>query len=57
MVRYNNNRGIGIIGGGGFLEKQKIVIFLGRHVSHIFMRTVMLLIHLLLNSGFVECTS
>ena len=36
MVRYNNNRGVGIIG-GGCLEKQKIVVFLGKHVSLIYL--------------------
>ena len=35
MVRYSNNRGVGIIG-GGFLEKYKIVVFLGKHVSFIY---------------------
>ena len=38
MVRYNNNRGgVGIIGGRGCLEKQKIVVFLGKHVSLIYL--------------------
>ena len=35
MVRYNNNRR-GIeeqLGGGGCLQKLKIVVFLGKHVS------------------------
>ena len=36
MVRYNNNQGVGIIGGGGCLDKQKIVVFLGKHVSFIY---------------------
>ena len=36
MVRYNNNQGVGIIGGGGCLEKQKIVVFLGKQVSLIY---------------------
>ena len=35
-VRYNNNRGVGIIG-GGCLEKPKIVVFLGKYVSFIFL--------------------
>ena len=37
MVRYNNNRGVGIIGGGGCFEKQKIALLLGKHVSVIYL--------------------
>ena len=48
---------ITMIGGGGCLEKLKIVVFLGKHVSFIYLCTVMLLIHLLLHFGSVECTS
>ena len=49
MARYNNNRGVGIIGEGvlGEIENSR---FLSEHV------TVMLLIHLHVNSGSVECT-
>ena len=36
MVQYNSNRGVGIIG-GGVLEKQKIVVFLGKPVSHVYL--------------------
>ena len=35
MAQYNNNWGVGIIG-GGCLEKLKIVVFLGKHVSLIY---------------------
>ena len=35
MVRYNNNWGVGII--GGCLEKQKIALFLGKQVSVIYL--------------------
>ena len=36
MVRYNNNRGVGIIGGGvlGEIENSR---FLGKHVSVIYL--------------------
>ena len=37
MVRYNNNRGAGIM--GGCLEKQKIVVFLGKHVYNIYVNS------------------
>ena len=45
MVRYNNNRGIGtMVGGGGCLEKLKIVVFLAKHVS----------LYIYLNSDFTD---
>ena len=40
-------------GGGACLEKLNIVVFFAKHVSLI----VMLLIHAMMNSGSVECTS
>ena len=49
MVQYNNNRG-----GGGVEQKGR---FLLTRIFYIFMCTVMLLIHLLMSSGSVECTS
>ena len=36
MARYNNDWGVGIIG-GACLEKQKVVAFLGKHVSFIYL--------------------
>ena len=37
MVRYNNNReGVGIIAGGS-LEKLKIVVFLAKHISCVYL--------------------
>ena len=40
IVRYNNNRGVGIIGGGGLLEKQKIVVFLvNKYLLHIYVNS------------------
>ena len=37
MVRYNNIRGVGIIGGGGLLGEKKIALCLGKHVSVIYL--------------------
>ena len=37
MVRYNNNGGFVQSGGGGCLEKLKLVVFLAKHVSFIYM--------------------
>ena len=37
MARYNNNWGVGTIGGGGCSEKLKTVIFLAKHVSFIYL--------------------
>ena len=37
LVQYNNNRGVGIIGEGGLLKKWKIVVFLGKDVSYIYL--------------------
>ena len=49
-------RGAGII--GGVLGEIENILFLRQtRICYTFMRTVMLLIHLLLNSGSVECTS
>ena len=36
MVRYDNNRGAGIIA-GGVLGETEIVVFLGKHVSLIYL--------------------
>ena len=36
MVRYINYRGVGIIG-GGVLGEKKIALFLGKHVSVIYL--------------------
>ena len=37
MVLYNNNRGGWNNRGGGCLEKSKIVVFLGKHVSFLYL--------------------
>ena len=37
MARYNNNLGAGTIDGGGCLEKLKIVVFLAKHASFIYL--------------------
>ena len=42
MMRYNSNRGAGIIGGlgqlgGGCLKKLEILVFLSKHVSFIYL--------------------
>ena len=58
MVRYNNNWGVGIIGGGGVLgEIENSPFLMKTRTCYISMCIVMLLIHLLLNSRSVECTS
>ena len=50
--------GLAQLGGGVCLKNLKMVVFLAKHISFIyFMRTVMFLIHLHINSGSVECTS
>ena len=37
MVRYNNNRGVGIIGGGGVLGEIENSRFLSEHLSFIYL--------------------
>ena len=54
MVRYNNNRAVGTIG-GGYLEKLQIVVILA-YLLYIYVNSD-ILIHLPMNSGSVECTS
>ena len=36
MARYNNDRGVGTIG-GGCLEKLKIVVFFAKHIPFIYL--------------------
>ena len=37
MVQYSNNQGVGTVGGSGCLEKLKIVVFLVKHVSFLYL--------------------
>ena len=36
MIRYNNNKGVGTIGGGRCLEKLQIIVSVAKHVSFIY---------------------